>query len=74
MRELFRFKIPQGLSMFYEQWTVSMQSRAYSLKNHGAAIALEFNFTSKFTRTVEKPDCARKKKLRGPLGGIFPVN
>ena len=61
-----------GLSMFYEQCTVSMQSHRYTLKKHGAAIALEFNFSSKFSQTVEKPDCARKKKAPRAAGRHFP--
>ena len=58
--------------MFYEQCTVSMQSHRYTLKKHGAAIALEFNFSSKFSRTVEKADCARKKKAPRAAGRDFP--
>ena len=44
----------------------------YTLKKHGAAIALEFNFSSKFSRTVEKADCARKKKAPRAAGSHFP--
>ena len=73
VKEPVTFKIPHGLSMFYEQCTVSMQSHTeYGLKKHGTAIAPVFNFSSKFSRTVEKADCARKKKAPRAAGRDFP--